>query len=241
MPAMDAQIKPQAAAPVVVDDREHAGGLIRELAARLGPAVRVERLAVGDARVGDKYLIERKTAADLVATLLDGRFESQMSRLRAAAAPPMRPLVILEGAAAPAALAGLDPNDFRAALLRIQLDWGIAVLASRDVEETARWIELLSRRGATGGAAHLPFAPERAAAGGAPGRRHDAAPLRGTEALQLAALRQAPGLGAAKARALLEHFGSMNAIRAASAAQIAALPGIGAALAQALKRHLSRG
>jgi excinuclease ABC subunit C len=50
-----------------------------------------------------------------------------------------------------------------------------------------------------------------------------------------------PGLGPAKAKALLKHFGSLRAIRAASAEELQAAPGIGPTLAAAIATNLAAG
>jgi len=47
-----------------------------------------------------------------------------------------------------------------------------------------------------------------------------------------------PGIGPARRRALLQHFGSLDAIRKASVEQIAAVPGIGPELAETIKAEL---
>ena len=56
---------------------------------------------------------------------------------------------------------------------------------------------------------------------------------------QSSALDQIPGIGPARRRALLRHFGSLKAVRQASEAQIAEVRGIGAAAAATIKAHLS--
>jgi excinuclease ABC subunit C len=53
-------------------------------------------------------------------------------------------------------------------------------------------------------------------------------------------LAEVPGLGPARIRALLRHFGSVAALREASPEQIRALPGIGPALAAAIHAHLTQ-
>jgi excinuclease ABC subunit C len=50
-----------------------------------------------------------------------------------------------------------------------------------------------------------------------------------------------PGLGPAKAKALLKHFGSVRAIRAASVEELKAAPGIGPTLAAAISTNLAAG
>jgi excinuclease ABC subunit C len=50
-----------------------------------------------------------------------------------------------------------------------------------------------------------------------------------------------PGLGPAKSKALLRHFGSVRAVRAASEEELAAAPGIGPALARSIRATLAAG
>ncbi|CAN7264136.1 excinuclease ABC subunit UvrC [Microbacterium sp. LjRoot45] len=54
-------------------------------------------------------------------------------------------------------------------------------------------------------------------------------------------LSEVPGLGDARIKALLRHFGSVTALRNASPEEIAELPGIGPTLAAAIRGHLSAG
>lgn len=54
-------------------------------------------------------------------------------------------------------------------------------------------------------------------------------------------LAEVPGLGDARIRALLRHFGSVTALRGATEEQIAELPGIGPKLAASIRAHLSGG
>nr|WP_238707107.1 helix-hairpin-helix domain-containing protein [Microbacterium lushaniae] len=53
-------------------------------------------------------------------------------------------------------------------------------------------------------------------------------------------LSEIPGLGEARIKALLRHFGSVSALREASPEQITELPGIGPKLAEAIHAHLAR-
>ena len=51
-------------------------------------------------------------------------------------------------------------------------------------------------------------------------------------------LSEVPGLGPARVKGLLKHFGSVARLRAADEASIAEVPGIGPALASAIRAHL---
>jgi excinuclease ABC subunit C len=54
-------------------------------------------------------------------------------------------------------------------------------------------------------------------------------------------LAEVPGLGEARIRALLRHFGSVTALKNATPEEITALPGVGPKLATAIHEHLSGG
>ncbi len=54
-------------------------------------------------------------------------------------------------------------------------------------------------------------------------------------------LESIPGVGPGRARSLLRHFGSVRAVRAATAEEIAAVPGIGERLAETVARALAPG
>jgi excinuclease ABC subunit C len=60
------------------------------------------------------------------------------------------------------------------------------------------------------------------------------------KAMTVSALDGVPGLGEAKRKALLSHFGSVKSIKAASAAELTAAKGIGPALADAIENHFRR-
>lgn len=229
-----------AAIEIVVDDREGASGLPEALARRIGSGVRRGRLELGDVAVGDAFLIERKAAADLVESLLDRRLDRQLAAL-AAAPGPARPVVIVEGHFTALELRGIDPVEVRQAMLAIQFDWGLPLIRSRDLDHTAQWIGELARRAETRPAApgmDLRPGARRAAPGGGRSGRKVAPPIDPALAVQVAALKRVPGLGPAKARRLLEHFGSLSALRAAGETSIAAVPGIGEGLARAVRQAL---
>jgi excinuclease ABC subunit C len=47
-----------------------------------------------------------------------------------------------------------------------------------------------------------------------------------------------PGIGPAKRKALLKHFGSVDMIRKATVVELSAVPGINPSLAESVKAHL---
>ncbi len=79
---------------IVVDDRERNAAVLAALRHSPCARVRLERLDVGDYRVDDALLIERKTMLDLVASIKDGRLFAQGLGLANA---PQASAIILEG------------------------------------------------------------------------------------------------------------------------------------------------
>ncbi|MCE5228655.1 hypothetical protein LLG95_03555 [bacterium] len=222
---------------VTIDDRERGAELAASIARQLGRAPVVARLELGDIAIGDVYLIERKTAPDFVASLLDKRLPSQLDRL--AKLKNIRPIVIVEGPFNQMVLGGMNPGDVRQAMLEIQLDWRIPMIRSHDFDHTAQWIVELVRRADRATAAKMPYQPEEKAARpvSAAGKKPRAS---GVDAVQLTALQRVPGLGKNKAAVLMERFGSISAIKGASAKEIAELPGFSRELAEKVLAVLSQ-
>ncbi|MFN8126767.1 MAG: excinuclease ABC subunit UvrC [Candidatus Nanopelagicales bacterium] len=174
-----------------------------------------------------RYLAERHEASDVemaVATDDDG---SPVKR-RGFAYPPQ--LLVVDGArpqaeAAARALAGLGIDDIAVCGLAKRLEeiWlpgePDPVILSRSSEA----LHLLQ---------HLRDEAHRFAIAGHRSKRG--------RRTRLSALDGVPGLGPAKRKALVKHFGSVRAMSTATVAEFAEVPGIGPALAQALVEHLAK-
>lgn len=110
---------------IVVDDREQASGIPAALATRGDAAVQVARLSVGDYCVEHRVLVERKTAADFAASLIDGRLFRQAAALAAA---PQRAAPVLEGGQADWQGTGVRREAFQGALITVGVFYGLALL-----------------------------------------------------------------------------------------------------------------
>jgi ERCC4-type nuclease len=126
---------------IIVDHRE----LNTSIAATLrlqGVDVDVKTLAIGDFKIGDRVLVERKRVRDFVDSLLDGRLLEQAHRLIAAAP---RPLLIIEGGGLFTQRA-VHNNALMGALATLTIDLGLPVVTTQDGEETARFLIIAARR-----------------------------------------------------------------------------------------------
>ena len=199
-------------APVylVVDDRERAGETVLAALAERGDAtVEIARLRVGDYRVERRVVVARKTAADFAASLIDGRLFRQAAALAMA---PERAVLVLEGSDKDWQDIGVRHEAVQGALIAVGVFYGVAVLRSDGPEVTARLLVSLGRQ------------VRRSAMGGLP--RSGYRP-KGKRARQLFLLQGLPGVGPERAARLLERFGSVQTIMAASADDLAAVDGIG--------------
>jgi ERCC4-type nuclease len=195
---------------IIVDDRERADGkVLAALAARDDVTVEIARLEVGDYRVERRVVVERKTAADFAASLIDGRLFRQVAVLALA---PERAVLMVEGRDQEWRDTGVRREALQGALITIGVFFGVTVLHSDAPEETARLLVYLGRQA------------QRIAQGGLP--RSGYRPKRKL-ARQLFLLQGLPGVGPERAARLLDRFGSVEAVVTASADALAAVDGIG--------------
>lgn len=199
----------QEAGPVVrVDDRE-TSSRVAEFLSTLGLTLEIGRLPSGDYAIGDRILVERKTVRDFVDTLVDRDLFAQLKTL-AGSAP--RPVLIIEGTDDLYAARGIHPNAIRGALAAIAVDLGISVLFSRNEEDTAQIIAVLAKREEGGERERtLPV-------------RKSGHSLRAQAEMIIASF---PDIGPKHARALLEHFGSVQAVVNAAEEELVRVKGIG--------------
>ena len=202
---------------IVADDRESAGAVLAALQRRECVQLRVERLPVGDYRIDDTLLFERKTLLDLAASIKDGRLFAQGLRLAEA---PLRGALILEGRSQDLADSRMRREAIQGALVTLTLFLGIPLLRSMDPEETASLMLFAARQGRAVVSGALPRK----------GRRP-----RGKARVQSRILQGLPGVGPERARRLLDRFGSIEAVIAAPADALVSVPGIGPGTAEAIR------
>jgi len=107
------------------------------------PSFEVQTMAVGDILVGT-LLIERKTIKDLEASVLDGRYREQKTRLLACCQEKgFSPLYILEGAFS-STTGRLQVPALMKLVARLQYKHGIPVMQTASLEETATLVKALA-------------------------------------------------------------------------------------------------
>ncbi|MEA3203829.1 MAG: hypothetical protein QOI63_1508, partial [Thermoplasmata archaeon] len=202
---------------VIFDHREQSGAIVRHLH-ELGCALEARQLDVADFVLSDRIAVERKTCADFVESLVDGRLFEQLRQLKAYP----RPFLVLEGES----LHGhrnLIPEAIQGALASVVEDNGNPVLQTRYVLETARFLHAAAKREQEREGRKIAVRP------GKPASDDD---------LRVFLVAGLPGVSEVLAQRLLERFGSAAAVFAAPARELAEVEGIGGAKASEIRRVL---
>jgi ERCC4-type nuclease len=188
--------------PVLVDHRERASAIPRALTTA-GLEVQLTDLPVGDYVLGPGLAVERKSPADLGASVRDGRIFDQAVRLQSTFP---QAVLLIEGRPK------MADDAWRGAVCRLVED-GFAVLHSLDAADSAAWIVRLAKRARRADATVHGAGPRRSP-------RHPSAQAE-------AMLSVVPGISTAMARSLLAAHGNVAAIAAAAPLGLRRHPGIG--------------
>jgi DNA excision repair protein ERCC-4 len=194
---------------IIADHHEKNSGVIEVLRAYEKVTVDMRTLQLGDYRVDDLFLFERKTLPDFITSIIDGRIFRQGVRL---ASSSLRSVLILEGTSESITKSGMRREAIQGALITISLCLGIPVLRSVNPEETARLILYAARQIKTFAVDSLP--------------RRGIRP-KGKRAVQLHILQGLPGVGPKRAKMLLSALGSVEAVLNASADELKGVGGVG--------------
>jgi ERCC4-type nuclease len=206
---------PSAAQPLLirVDSRERSSPIPALLATFPDVTLSFAALPSADYLLSDDVAVERKTASDFVASILDRRLFGQTTRMKVLFP---RAMLIIEGDLARVPHS-IDMEAIRGALAFLTVREGITVLQLSDATETAAMLRIMARH-----------AQERM---GQPVSLREPRPQ--IEELYASYLVEGlPGIGPRRARMLLAHFGSPAAIMCATAEALAQVPGIGKRSAQ---------
>jgi ERCC4-type nuclease len=125
---------------ISVDFREDKSGIAGMLSEKYGFKVSRVNLKSGDFVIGGEIAVERKTAADFVQSIMDGRLFSQASAMRKTYATNM---IIIEGNVFDTGF-NIHVNAVKGAIVSLAAIWKIPVLFTKDAEDTAFHIELIA-------------------------------------------------------------------------------------------------
>ena len=206
---------------IKIDDRERRSGLLEILQNTEHVEVRVERLPVGDYEVDGQLIVERKTLIDLTTSIKEGRLFAQLYRLVQANRPCA---LLLEGTTADLTQSGMRREAIQGALMQITLFMQIPVLRSLHPPESAYLLLMAAR--------HLRTIGTRT---NKTPRRYQPTRITKKEKQQLYFLQGLPGIGLTRARLLLEKFGSVQEVLAATERELCRVPGVGRSTAQKIR------
>jgi Fanconi anemia group M protein len=204
---------------VLYDHREQSGAVVRHLH-ELGATLEARQLEVADFILSDRVAVERKTAADFVDSLVDGRLFEQVRQLK----EYPKPFLLIEGESLHGHR-GVAPEAILGAVASISVDYGVPILHVRDGAETARFLHAVAKREQQTSDRKVAIRP---------GKPSTDADLR---RFLVAGL---PGVSEVLADRLLAVFGSPAAVFAAGAADLAKVDGVGEQKAAAIRRILER-
>jgi len=197
---------------MVIDDRETSSKVV-EVLSGMGAAIRISRLPIGDYAIGDRILVERKTARDFVDTLINRDLLGQIKTM-AEAVP--RPILIIEGGDLYTERS-MHPNAIRGVLVALTVDMGVSLLFTKDEQETAQMLFVIAKREDSERGEH---------------KMHPHKSHRSAKEDQEYIMSAFPEIGMKNARLLLLHFGSVQAIVNAELVELTAVKGVGEKTAQ---------
>ena len=176
-----------------------------------GIETRLETLAVGDYVLSDRVVVERKSVEDFLDTLVGGD-RSMFEQVGDAARFYARPVVVVEGERLYEAR-NVHPNAVRGALASLAVDFGASVLRTDGPEETADLLEVIARREQETDDREVSVHGEK---GG-----------KTLAEQQEYVVGSVAEVGPVTARALLEHFGDVEAVMTADEEALRAVDGVG--------------
>jgi len=199
---------------IYVDPREREMGKLLEAK---GLEVTLKNLEVGDYVVSDRVAIERKTAQDFVASIIDPQ-RNLFRQIADLSRTYDRPVLILEGR--DLYTRAVNPSSIRGALASVAVDYGVPIIPTEDQNETASVIALLAAR-------------ERKE--GREPKVHGHKTARTLAEQQEYLISAIPSVGPAVAKNLLKHFESIEKIMTATKEELQDVELVGPKIAERIR------
>ena len=203
---------------IFVDSRENN---IEEYFKQYGCEIQKKMLLCADFLVSDRVCIERKTVSDFVQSITDKRLFQQLKKMKD---DFEKPILIIEGNES---LYGtLQPNIIRGALTSITVDLGVPIIWTRDIADTAGIVYWMARR------EQIMEKRENIL-------RNKKVPET-NEGRQEYLISSLPDISVVRAKALLEHFKTPEAVFNASEEELREVKGIGKKIAKNIRKVLEK-
>ncbi|MBN1399840.1 MAG: endonuclease [Anaerolineae bacterium] len=205
-----------------VDHRELASGVPERLKQFDWVRLEVEQLEFADYLLSAHLAVERKSAPDFAASILDRRLFTQSRELCYAFE---RVIYLVEGPDL-YGVSRLHPNAIRGALSYLAVLAGVSVLRSESVEDSAILLATMARHAQHGLGYEVPYHAKRRSE---------------SPSLQMRYLAEnLPGVGPRMAHLLLERFETLEALVTASEDELLKVHGIGPKTAAGIRALLTR-
>lgn len=124
---------------IKIDKRELRSGIKTYLETH-GCVIEEEQLEIADYLVSDRVAIERKTYADIISSIMDGRLFVQVKEM---VRNFERPIILIEGFEC---FVGYNENMLFGALSAIAIDFGVSTIWTKDKRESAKFICTAAKR-----------------------------------------------------------------------------------------------
>ncbi len=206
---------------VYADTREQSSR-VTQLLKEMGCEIEVKQLEVGDFLLSDSVVVERKTIADFVSSIVDGRLFNQLSSMTENFE---KPLVLVEGHIYDLfETSNMHKNALIGALTSIALDCRVPVLFTAGQRETAEFLYVIAKREQLGKTKQIRLRIGR-----------KGLTLQGQRQFIVESL---PLVGAEMAKKLLKRFGSVKAIVNASEKELQEVENLGKKKAEGIRKAL---
>ncbi|ELY54842.1 DEAD/DEAH box helicase [Natronolimnohabitans innermongolicus] len=204
---------------IVADQREMDANIARDLSRREEIEIRLETLDVGDYVCSDRVVVERKSVADFVDSLVGGD-RSVFEQVGAMARHYSRPIVIVEGDGL-YEQRDIHPNAIRGALSSLAVDFGASILHTEGEDETTELLAVLAGREQETSSREVSVHGEK-----------QSKTLAEQQEYVVSSIAE---IGPVTARALLEEFGTVEAVMIASEEELQAADGVGKVTAERIR------
>lgn len=208
-PTLAAYMPEDTSLKIYADHREKTNGVVSQLA-DLGVTIQLAALESADYVLSSRVGVELKTVHDFVDSIIDGRLLGQLKALRERF---VRPLLVIQGTEDIYSVRHMHANAINGMLSTIAVSYGIPMLWTRNVTETAHVLMTVARR-------------EQEDRQQLPQLHHEKkiTTIKHMQEYLVAAL---PHVGSSLAKQLLSHFGRVHAVMNASVEELQEVEGVG--------------